>query len=277
MFVVTGGSTSIRQFERPCRMAGAAARVLLCQAAAARWDTEWEQCQVDKGFVTFGKKTLGFADLVADAADYDVPDPYRLRPSPLQPVCRATMRCVLIVAAKVDGSVSFAGDIRLPDMLFASVRGGPIGDTTLKSVNSKGAFKIQGVVKLIKTDHWVAALATNWWAANRALDAMSPVFETNGQMADSAVMNATLDQGDCSGQRAPHARRGMSRRRWRRSRWHTRVQGTICRRRRCPRADRNTHLQPRNYRNGRLSFGWQVKHPNRPSKQPQRQLAFRCR
>jgi isoquinoline 1-oxidoreductase beta subunit len=32
MFVATGGSTSIRQFERPCREAGATARVLLCQA-----------------------------------------------------------------------------------------------------------------------------------------------------------------------------------------------------------------------------------------------------
>ena len=44
-FVITGGSSSIRQFEKPCREAGAAARVLLCQAAAARWDTDWEQCE----------------------------------------------------------------------------------------------------------------------------------------------------------------------------------------------------------------------------------------
>ena len=35
-FVVTGGSSSIRQFEQPCREAGAAARALLCQAAATR-------------------------------------------------------------------------------------------------------------------------------------------------------------------------------------------------------------------------------------------------
>lgn len=42
MFVVTGGSSSVRQFERPCREAGATARVLLCLAAAARWDIDWE-------------------------------------------------------------------------------------------------------------------------------------------------------------------------------------------------------------------------------------------
>ena len=81
-FVVTGGSSSIRQFEKPCREAGAVARVLLCQAAAARWDTDWEQCETDKGFVVFGKKRLAFADLVADAAELSPPDPIPLRPSP---------------------------------------------------------------------------------------------------------------------------------------------------------------------------------------------------
>jgi isoquinoline 1-oxidoreductase beta subunit len=159
MFVATGGSTSIRQFERPCREAGATARVLLCQAAAARWDTEWEQCQVDKGFVTFGKKRLAFADLVADAAALEPPSPIPLNPSARNRLSgRDAPR--LDLASKVDGSVSFAGDIRLPDMLFASVRGGPTGKTTLKSLNSKAAFKIR-VVNIVKTEHWVASIALN--------------------------------------------------------------------------------------------------------------------
>ena len=192
-FMITAGSSSIRQFEMPCRMAGAAARVLLCQAAAARWDTNWEACEAANGFVTFGKKKIAFADLVAEAATFDVPDPVPLRASPLNSLSgKEAVR--LDVAAKVDGSANFAGDIRLPDMLFASVRAGPIGDTRLKSVNVKGAAKIKGFVKLIKTERWVAALGTNWWAANRALDAVSPVFETTGRMPDSAVMNATLDR-----------------------------------------------------------------------------------
>lgn len=40
MFMVTADSTSIRQFEQPCREAGATARALLCMAAADRWDTD---------------------------------------------------------------------------------------------------------------------------------------------------------------------------------------------------------------------------------------------
>jgi isoquinoline 1-oxidoreductase subunit beta len=192
-FMITAGSTSIRQFETPCRLAGAAARVLLCQAAAARWDTTWEQCEAAAGFVTFGRKKIAFADLVVQAAALEVPDPIPLRASPINALSGKEV-ARLDVAAKVDGSANFAGDIRLPDMVYASVRAGPIGNSTLKSVNAKGAAKIKGFVKLIKTDRWVAALGNNWWAANQALDAIAPVFTTVGGMPDSSIMNDTLDR-----------------------------------------------------------------------------------
>ena len=198
MFVVTGGSSSIRQFERPCREAGATARALLCQAAAARWDIDWEQCQTDKGFVTFGKKRIAFADLVVDAAALEPPSPVPLNPSARNHLSgRDAPR--LDLASKVDGSASFAGDIRLPDMLYASVRGGPIGDTMLKSVNSKAASKIKGVVNIVRTDAWVAAVATNWWAANNALDKMAPVFTTRGKLADSGQITESLSSAIANG------------------------------------------------------------------------------
>ena len=197
-FVVTGGSSSIRQFERPCREAGAAARVLLCQAAAARWDTDWEKCETDKGFVVFGKRRLAFADLVLEAAELTPPNPIPLQPSPRNHLSgRDAPR--LDLSAKVDGSASFAGDIRLPDMLYASVRAGPVGDSRLKSANSKAAFKTRGVVNIVKTDRWIAAVATNWWAANKALDAMAPVFTTRGRLADSARMADSLSKAIAKG------------------------------------------------------------------------------
>jgi isoquinoline 1-oxidoreductase subunit beta len=186
-FAVTAGSSSVRQFEDPCRKAGAVARVLLCQAAARRWDTQWENCAVQKGFVTFGGKRIAFAELVAAAAELTPPSPVPLNVSASNHLS-GNEAPRLDAAAKVDGSISFAGDIRLPDMLFASIRGGPIGDTRLKSFNRKAAEKITGVVDVISAPEWLAALATNWWAANRALDAMSPVFETTGVLADSSRM-----------------------------------------------------------------------------------------
>ena len=191
-FVVTGGSSSTRQFEGPCREAGAAARVMLCQAAAAKWETNWESCEADKGFVTFEEKKLPFSALVNDAAAFDPPDPIPLRAFAGNRLSGKDAPR-LDVSAKVDGSTSFAGDIRLPDMLYASLRAGPIGDTKLKNINRKAASKVKGLVTVFKTDHWVAALGSNWWAANRALDLMAPVFETTGEMADSGEINTHLE------------------------------------------------------------------------------------
>ena len=198
MFVVTGGSSSIRQFEMPCREAGAAARALLCQAAAARWDIAWEQCRTDRGFVIAGKRRLSFAELVVAASALDVPSPIPLNPSARNHLSgRDAPR--LDLSAKVDGSASFAGDIRLPDMLFASVRAGPAGDTSLISVDTKAGMKTRGVIQVVKTDNWIAAVASNWWAANNALDTMKPVFRTKGRMADSAQIAESLSNAIAKG------------------------------------------------------------------------------
>ena len=197
-FVVTGGSSSIRQFERPCREAGAAARTILCQAAAARWGIAWEQCRTDRGFVIAGKRRLPFAELVVEASALDAPSPIPLNPSARNRLSgRDAPR--LDLSAKVDGSVSFAGDVRLPDMLFASVRAGPAGNTSLLSADEKAALNMRGVVQVVKTDNWVAAVASNWWAANNALDAMAPVFRTKGQMADSTEIAQSLSNAIAEG------------------------------------------------------------------------------
>jgi len=198
MFVVTGGSSSIRQFERPCREAGATARTLLCQAAAARWGIAWEQCRTDRGFVIAGKRRLSFAELVVEASALDVPSPIPLNPSARNRLSgRNAPR--LDLSTKVDGSASFAGDIRLPDMLFASVRAGPAGNTSLLSADEKAALNMRGVVQVVKTDKWVAAVASNWWAANNALDAMAPVFRTKGRMADSTEIVQSLSNAIAKG------------------------------------------------------------------------------
>jgi isoquinoline 1-oxidoreductase beta subunit len=198
MFVVTGGSSSIRQFERPCREAGAAARTLLCQAAAARLGIAWEQCRTDRGFVIAGQRRLSFAELVVEASALDMPSPIPLNPSARNRLSgRDASR--LDLSAKVDGSASFAGDVRLPDMLFASVRAGPAGNTRLLSVDEKAALNMRGVLQVVKTDNWVAAVASNWWAANNALDAMAPVFRTKGRMADSTEIVQSLSNAIAKG------------------------------------------------------------------------------
>jgi len=197
-FMVTADSTSIPAFADSFRDAGAAARILLTKAAAARWDVAWEICTVENGIISNGDKSLRFGELVRDAASHSLPDPLPLRPAGTgnligQDVPR------LDLPSKLDGSANFAGDVRLPDMVFAAIRQGPIGDTRLKSFNRAGASKITGFIDVVDGGTWIAAVATNWWAANRALDKMSPVFETRGFLPDSdridAALQAALDEG----------------------------------------------------------------------------------
>ncbi|GAB5480759.1 MAG: xanthine dehydrogenase family protein molybdopterin-binding subunit [Parasphingorhabdus sp.] len=192
-FIVTADSSSVPAYSDSFREAGAAARILLSKAAAEKWDVEWETCIAENGFISNGDNKMRFGELVASALKQDLPDPVPLRSDPVNNLVGQDIPR-LDLPAKLDGSANFAGDVRLPDMVFASIRQGPIGATRLKSFNREGADKIIGLVDVVEHDQWIAAVATNWWAANDALDKMSPMFETTGLLPDSDKMDATLEK-----------------------------------------------------------------------------------
>ncbi len=197
--MLTGGSSSIRMFETACREAGAAARALLCMAAAKRWDVDWTQTNVANGFVVHGDKRLRFAELAEAAAGGTVPDPV---PLGMQGAGKLVGQSVprIDVPAKVDGSANFAGDVRLADMVHAAIRQGPAGSRLVK-VDRAAANRIRGVLSVVENPHWVAAVATTWWAAQRALDALAPRFE-GGRSVDTASIGKALDAAlDAPGKR----------------------------------------------------------------------------
>jgi isoquinoline 1-oxidoreductase beta subunit len=71
--MLTGGSTSVRAFEKRLREAGAAARALLSIAAARRWDADWRELDAHGGSVWRGAEAIGFGDLAEAAASERVP------------------------------------------------------------------------------------------------------------------------------------------------------------------------------------------------------------
>lgn len=190
--MLTGGSTSIRQFERPVRLAAAATRTLLCKAAARDWGIDWESCLTRDGFVVAGDRRARFGDLAVAAANESLPATPALRTGD-DGRLTGTAAPRLDAPSKVDGSANFAGDIRLPNMVFASIRQGPFGDSRLIRYDAAAADRIPGVSRIVATDRWIAAVADTWWAANRALDVLSPRFETPGPVADDARIAASLD------------------------------------------------------------------------------------
>jgi len=188
--MLTAGSSSVRAFEQPVREAAAAARELLVAAAAARWDAEPAECRAASGFVTWGTKRLRFGELATEAAGGRVPDPLPLRPL----VPRPEPRPRLDAPPKVDGSAIFAGDVRLPDMVHARVRAGPVasGPNRLVRLDRAASERVPGMRQVVQGDDWVAAVGVTGWAAERGLDALSPRFETDGQAADSAAIDRSL-------------------------------------------------------------------------------------
>ncbi|MEJ7933818.1 molybdopterin cofactor-binding domain-containing protein [Sphingobium sp. AN558] len=191
--MLTGGGTSVPMFRTAYRDAGAAARVLLCKAAAARWGVPWESCDIVDGVIRDGaKRTFKLGEVAAGAAGFDLPDilPYR---QGLDGRLAGEDLPRLDSPSKIDGSHNFAADIRLPGMVFASIRQGPIGDATLASVDEKAARSVAGFIRLVRNERWLAAIGSNWWAANKALDLADPVFAVRGKPVDSEGIDAALE------------------------------------------------------------------------------------
>ena len=198
--MLTGGSTSVRAFEARLREAGAAARALMSMVAARRWDVDWRELDAHGGYVWRGEEGIAFGDLAEAAAAGEVPGDLPIRAGSQnrltgQPLPR------LDAPAKVDGSALFAADIRLPDMVYASVRSAPPGGRLVRA-DLEAAEAVPEALILYSDPAWVGAAAVNSWAADRALAAMKPVWDVPTPRPDSAgidrALAAALDGGEAS-------------------------------------------------------------------------------
>ncbi|MBN8831861.1 MAG: molybdopterin-dependent oxidoreductase, partial [Sphingomonadales bacterium] len=164
MLMLTGGSTSVPAFSEDLRKAGAAARVLLCMAAAARWDVTWESCDIAGGIVSDGTRKARIGELAQEAARFTLPAVLPFRPEDRDDALVGTDAPRLDMPAKIDGSANYAADIRLPDMIYAAIRQGPVNAAGLKSINEDAARKVPGMIGIVREQGWVAVTARNWWA-----------------------------------------------------------------------------------------------------------------
>ncbi|MEE4316603.1 MAG: molybdopterin cofactor-binding domain-containing protein [Erythrobacter sp.] len=197
-FTATADGTSLAAYELPCREAAAAARAMLAQEAASRWGVTWEECEVEGGFVRHGEQRASFGELAEAAARYSPPDPPPLRPEPPREAplpADAEVAPVyprLDLPSKVDGSWRFAGDVRLPGMVFASIRHGPTGDSQLTGFDRDAAAGIRGLAGIVESKRWLAVAAETWWSAEAALEAMKPRFSTSAPVSSNELA-ARLD------------------------------------------------------------------------------------
>ena len=191
---ITAGSSSLRAFEAPLRAAAASARALLCEAAAARWNVSTSDCAALGGEVTSGPHRIGFGALVEQAARIGTPKAAPLRRIGSGGLSGKPLRR-LDLAAKASGSWRFAADVRLPGMVFASLRMAPPGGrvTGFDRVAAQAHD-----IRLVEDKSWIAAIGPTWWVAEQALVRASVQFSGPAEAdtpAIEAALHAALDAG----------------------------------------------------------------------------------
>ncbi|MGE5562368.1 MAG: molybdopterin cofactor-binding domain-containing protein [Bacillota bacterium] len=192
---ITADSTSVRAFEPLLRHAAAVARTMIVGAAADRWNVDPKECDTGDGFVMNRGRTFTFGELAEEAADRTPPS----RPSLRQGgkgrlIGRPLPR--LDGLAKADGSWRFGADVRLPDMLFASVRMPPPGGR-LTGYSREAISGVHGIRHVAARDGWMAVVADTWWAAERGMKAADPKFSGNRTPSDlRKAFEQALASGD---------------------------------------------------------------------------------
>jgi len=190
---VTGGSTSVRDAWDKLRQAGATARVMLVQAAAAAWGVETSECRVEGGQVfNADGDALTYGAVAEAASKLPVPQDVALK-SPADFRLIGTRAKRTDSAGKVDGSATYGIDVRLPGMLYASVAMPPALGGRAAGVDSAAAEAMPGVRKVVVTSRGVVVVADHFWQARQARDALKVTWDDGpNARLDTAAVFATL-------------------------------------------------------------------------------------
>ena len=203
----TVGSRGVRQSQDYMRKGGAAARMMLVQAAADEWKVPAAQCSVAKGVISHSAsgRTTSYGKVAAAAGKLTTPDIASVAlkdPKDWKLVGKRLAR--LDTVDKVTGLQIYGSDIVLPGMLNAAIKECPVFGGKLKSFNAAAIEKRPGVKKVVRVgDNAVAVIADTWWRAKSAL-AVMPIVWDNGpnekvsSQSIAAILKAGLDAPDAA-------------------------------------------------------------------------------
>ena len=173
---MTGGSTTMRAAWMPMRQAGAAARIMLVDAAASQWKVDPAGCRAEHGAVihlSSGRK-LRYGQLVDAAAKQPVPDAKAIvLKSPDRFRLIGTPAKRLDTRGKLDGSAQYGIDVVLPGMKVAALAISPVNGGRLAGLDQAAAMKIKGVRQVVRLDDCAAVVADNTGAAKKGLAALA--------------------------------------------------------------------------------------------------------
>jgi isoquinoline 1-oxidoreductase len=175
----TFGSMSTRFFGPPLRAAGAEAKAVLIELAAEHLQTPADRLAAENG-VIFDKNQkqnrVTYAQLAKgkNIARVVKQKPSLKTPSEFKVIGKSFLRRDAL--EKVTGKAKYAGDIRLPDMLYAKILRPPAHGAKLSSVDTSAVEEIPGI-QLIRDGDLLAVLHKNPDEAENALAKIKAQFE----------------------------------------------------------------------------------------------------
>ena len=188
----TDGSRSLRHFFPHFRHAGAAARLMLAQAAAKQWGVPVAEVKAEGHAVTHAKsgRTVGYGAIAAAAAALPVParESVVLKdPSAFKFIGKGKIG--LIDNRDITtGKAVYGLDTKLDGMLYAVVARPAVYGGKVVSVDDSETLKIPGVVKTVRIEGGeipsefmplggVAVIARNTWAAMKGREALKITWD----------------------------------------------------------------------------------------------------
>lgn len=196
---VAGGSRSTPDSFEPLSRAGAAARMMLVQAAAESWVVPVGECAVAAGMVTHlpTKRSLSYGKLAVIAAQLTPPDEKTI-------VLKATKDFTLLGKrvggvdnpAIVVGRPLFGIDQRLPGMLYAVLESCPVPGGRFKSANLdrikalpgvRDAFVLEGGDEPTGVVPSVVIVAESTWGAMSARRQLQVAWDESDMSAHSTA------------------------------------------------------------------------------------------
>jgi isoquinoline 1-oxidoreductase subunit beta len=191
------GSFSVRGWYVELRRIGAAARIMLVQAAAHSMKVPVNDCITNASFVVHAPsgRRCSFGSIARLAANMPVPQEPPLKTLDQYSVI-GTSPPRVDVADKVDGSAHYGIDVALPDMLYAAVKTSPTFGGKLKSFNDSAARSLPGFHSTVSMPDGVMVLARSYWQARKALEQVKVEYDP-GPLAklDSATVSQRLRAG----------------------------------------------------------------------------------
>ena len=184
----TDGSRSVRRFYQPLREAGAAARMMLQQAAAKQWQVDVSETVAINSTIVHKEtgRTLSFGSLVAIASTLALPAQSALILKDKKDFNFIGKSDVALVDSEkiATGATTYGFDVELDQMQYAVIARPPVLGAKVKSFNSAAAKAIVGVIDVVQLPDLeepavfkplggVAVIAKNTWAAIKGREALA--------------------------------------------------------------------------------------------------------